>query len=121
LTKENQELKSVANRANKQNSKTITAPKLELPKGGGAIQGIGESFQPNSFSGTAGLTIPIATSPCRGAEPEIAVNYSSGSGNGIFGIGFSLSIPNISRKTDKERPRYTDQDTFLLFVMRYGV
>ena len=35
---------------------------LALPTGGGAIQGIGETFQPNLFSGTGNHSIPIAIS-----------------------------------------------------------
>ena len=46
----------------------VSVPKLWLPKGGGAIAGIGETFQPNAFTRTAGLSIPIPTSPCRGFE-----------------------------------------------------
>ncbi len=92
----------------------IETPSLNLPKGGGAVTGIGETFQPNAFTGTASLSIPVHTSPCRGFEPQLSVEYSSGSGNGIFGVGFSLAIPNISRKTDKGFPRYDDTDTFLI-------
>ena len=33
---------------------------LRLPKGGGAIKGIGETSQANLFSGTASHTVPIA-------------------------------------------------------------
>ena len=90
----------------------ITQP--TLPKGGGAVTGIGETFQPNAFSGTATLSIPIHTSACRGFEPRLSIDYSSGSGNGIFGIGFSQAIPNISRKTEKGFPKYDDTDTFLI-------
>ncbi|WP_293115954.1 SpvB/TcaC N-terminal domain-containing protein, partial [Moorena sp. SIO4G3] len=93
----------------------ITATQLSLPKGGGAIQGIGETFQASEFTGTASLSIPIGTSSCRGFEPKISVDYSSGSGNGSFGLGFNLSIPNISRKTSKGLPQYDGSDTFLIF------
>lgn len=93
----------------------IAVPQLSLPKGGGAISGIGETFQPNPFSGSGSLTIPVYTSPCRGFEPRLSLEYSSGAGNGIFGLGFSISIPNIARKTEKGIPRYDDAlDTFLL-------
>lgn len=91
----------------------ISTPELALPKGGGAIKGIGETFQPNPFSGTGNLSIPIYASPCRNFEPRLSLDYSSGSGNGIFGIGFSISIPNISRKTERGIPRYDDSDTFI--------
>ena len=93
----------------------ITAQKVSLPKGGGAIQGIGETFQASEFTGTASLSIPIGTSSCRGFEPKISVDYSSGSGNGSFGLGFNLSIPKISGKTSKGLPKYDRSDTFLLF------
>ena len=91
----------------------ITATQLSLPKGGGAIQGIGETFQASEFTGTASLSIPVVTSPCRGFEPQLSIDYSSGSGNSSFGLGFNLSIPNIVRKTSKGLPKYNRSDTFL--------
>ena len=94
------------------------APVPSLPKGGGAIQGIGEKFSANPVTGTASLQIPLATSPGRGGfQPSLALSYDSGSGNGPFGLGWHLSIPQISRKTDKGLPRYNDaeeSDVFLL-------
>ena len=99
----------------KQITNQITATQISLPKGGGAIQGIGETFQADEFTGTASLSIPIKTSSCRGFEPTLSVDYSSGSGNGSFGLGFNLSIPKISRKTSKGLPKYDSSDTFLLF------
>ena len=95
-------------------SQKIAATKVALPKGGGAISGIGETFEANEFAGTAGMSIPIATSPCRGFEPQLSVDYSSGGGNGIFGLGFGLSVPNIARKTSKGLPKYDGTDTFIL-------
>jgi len=92
----------------------ISATQLSLPKGGGAIRGIGETFQANEFTGTASLTIPIPTSPCRGFEPHLSLDYSSGSGNGVFGLAFDLAIPSISRKTAKGIPKYDTSDVFLL-------
>ena len=99
----------------KQITNQITATQVPLPKGGGAIQGIGEKFQADEFTETASLSIPIKTSSCRGFEPTLSVDYSSGSGNGSFGLGFNLSIPKISRKTSKGLPKYDRSDTFLLF------
>ncbi len=95
-----------------------SAPKLELPKGGGAIQGIGEKFQANPATGTASLSVPIALSPGRqGFTPALALSYDSGAGNGPFGLGWSLGVPRIQRKTDKGLPEYRDRkdsDTFVL-------
>ena len=60
-------------------------------QGGGAIKGIGETFQANLFSGTANHSIPIALSPGRnGFGPSLALGYSSGNGNGIFGLGWTV-------------------------------
>jgi len=53
------------------------------------------------------MTVPIATSPGRGGfGPQLALSYDSGAGNGPFGLGWNLSLPSITRKTDKGLPRY---------------
>jgi hypothetical protein len=63
------------------------------------------------MTGTGSLTVPIAVSPARsGFGPSLSVGYDSGSGNGIFGIGWDLSLPAITRKTDKGLPRYRDSE-----------
>jgi RHS repeat-associated protein len=88
-------------------------PTLSLPRGGGAIRGIGEKFGTNPVTGTGSMTVPIATSSGRsGFGPQLALSYDSGAGNGPFGLGWNLSLPAITRKTDKGLPRYQDaQDT----------
>lgn len=96
----------------------ISPPSITLPKGGGAIRGIGEKFAANPVTGTGSLLVPIATSPGRsGFGPQLSLAYDSGAGNGPFGFGWSLSLPQITRKTDKGLPRYedtTDSDVFIL-------
>jgi hypothetical protein len=80
----------------------IEPPSISLPKGGGAIRGIGEKFAANPVTGTGSMTVPIATSPGRsGFGPQLSLSYDSGVGNGPFGFGWSLSLPSITRKTDK--------------------
>src|SRR5882672_10439919 len=95
-----------------------TPPAVLLPKGGGAIRGIGEKFAANPVTGTASLSFPIATSPGRaGFGPQLSLSYDSGSGNGPFGFGWSLGLPQITRRTDKGLPQYDDakeSDTFLI-------
>src|SRR6185503_13580375 len=84
-------------------------PSISLPKGGGAIRGIGEKFAANPVTGTGSVTVPIATSPGRaGFGPQLSLSYDSGAGNGMFGLGWSLSLPLISRKSDKGLPQYLD-------------
>lgn len=87
-------------------------PSPSLPKGGGAIRGIGEKFSANPVTGTGSLTVPIATSPGRsGFGPHLILTYDSGAGNGPFGFGWTLSLASISRKTDKGLPRYVNTDS----------
>lgn len=93
-------------------------PSLSLPVGGGAIRGIGEKFTANPVTGTGSTSIPIAISPGRsGFEPSLAITYDSGSGNGVFGLGWSLSLPSITRKTDKGLPRYIDDEESDIFIL----
>ena len=97
---------------------TPTSPSISLPKGGGAISGIGEKFAANPVTGTGSLSIPLAASPGRsGFGPQLSLSYDSGSGNGPCGFGWSLSLPAITRKIDKGLPQYDDaaeSDVFIL-------
>ena len=54
--------------------KPADVPQLGLPKGGGAIRGIGEKFAANSVTGTGSVTIPITASPGRsGFGPSLSL------------------------------------------------
>jgi RHS repeat-associated protein len=93
-------------------------PSISLPKGGGAIRGIGEKFAANPVTGTGSLTVPIATSPGRsGFGPQLSISYDSGAGNGPFGLGWNLSLPSITRKTDKGLPQYFDAEESDVFIL----
>ena len=82
---------------------------IALPKGGGALHGLGEKFAPDLQSGTGNFSVPIALPPGRqGFQPELSLVYSSGSGNSAFGLGWGLSLPGISRKTYRGVPRYNE-------------
>src|SRR5215470_5173293 len=97
-------------------AKESSDPVIRLPKGGGALHGIGEKFSPDIFTGTGNFTVPIALPAGRnGFQPQLNLAYSTGNGNGVFGLGWGLSIPGISRKTSEGVPRYDDnKDTFIL-------
>lgn len=96
----------------------VTAPSIALPKGGGAIRGMGEKFAANPVTGTGSMTVPIPTSPGRaGFGPQLSLSYDSGSGNGPFGFGWSLSLPSITRKTDKGLPQYDDAGESDVYVL----
>lgn len=89
---------------------------LSIPKGGGALHGIGETFSADLHTGTANFSIPIGLPPGRnGFAPKISLRYSSGNGNGPFGLGWELDVPGVTRKTAKGVPSYDDSsDIFLL-------
>src|SRR2546427_640565 len=93
-------------------------PSISLPKGGGAIRGLGEKFAANPVTGTGSMSVPIATSPGRsGFGPQLSLSYDSGAGNGAFGFGWSLSLPSITRKTDKGLPQYFDAQESDVFIL----
>jgi hypothetical protein len=100
----------------KTKSNAIEVPSISLPKGGGAIKSIDEKFSVNAVNGTSSFSIPRPFASARGASPSLNLSYSSGAGNGIFGLGWNLSLGSIKRKTDKGLPQYLDiidSDTFL--------
>ena len=91
---------------------------ISLPKGGGAVRGIGEKFAANPVNGTGSLTVPVTLSPGRsGFGPALSLSYDSGSGNGPFGLGWSLGLPSITRKTDKGLPQYRDDEESDVFIL----
>jgi RHS repeat-associated protein len=93
-------------------------PSLSLPKGGGAIRGIGEKFSVNPVNGSASQTVSLFTTPSRsGFYPQLSISYDSASGNGPFGLGWKLSIPSITRKTDKGLPQYRDPQDSDIFIL----
>lgn len=98
---------------------------ISLPKGGGALHGIGEKFSSDLHTGTGNFTVPLALPPGRnGFQPQLNLVYRTGNPNGYFGLGWSMSIPGVSRKTSHCVPRYRDQDpditqrdTFILLAL----
>jgi len=94
-------------------------PQISLPKGGGAIRHIDETFSVNAVNGTSGGGLSLPFSPSRnGFAPSLSISYNSGSGNNVFGLGWSASPGSITRKTDRKLPQYQDDgadaDTFIL-------
>jgi RHS repeat-associated protein len=96
----------------------VSAPQITLPKGGGAISGIGEKFAANPVTGTGSMTVPVFTSPGRsGFGPQLSLSYDSGAGNGAFGFGWNLSVPSITRRTDRGLPKYFDAEESDIFIL----
>ncbi len=107
---------SAAPDSKKKNGIAIDVPSVTLPKGGGAIKGIDEQFKMNPSNGTSSFSVKVPLSAGRnGYTPSLALNYNSGSGNSIAGIGWSLDGTSIQRRTDRRLPRYNDADDTFMF------
>ncbi|MEM8652666.1 MAG: SpvB/TcaC N-terminal domain-containing protein, partial [Pseudomonadota bacterium] len=90
----------------------MSIAEMALPNGGSQT-GFGETFQANPFTGALSFIVPIPITPTnRRSQPELQITYSTG--NGVFGRGFGLTLPSVSRRTDKGIPRYDQSDQFVL-------
>ena len=104
------EIKSLVTGENKSG---VTSKAISVPKGPGTIQGMGESFSAQPSTGIATFSVPFSMPKARGgAQPSLALGYSSSSGNGVAGIGWDVSVPYIARQTDRGLPKYQDQATW---------
>ncbi len=90
---------------------TITPP--SLPSGNVTPGGMEETVAGAGADGMATANIPFAVCAGRGIAPSCSLYYSSASGNGEFGAGWSLQTACISRSTLHGVPRYQDDDIFL--------
>jgi hypothetical protein len=75
-----------------------------------SIATIGKDWGVVGPTGAASFVLPIPSSAGRGWDPQLSLSYSSQTGNGSFGIGWGVGLAQISRRTHKGVPRYTDLD-----------
>lgn len=69
---------------------------------------------PDLFSGTMSYSIPIEVPAGRkGMDPGLALNYRSGSGNGVLGVGWELELGSIQRATTGGTVNFSG-DSYLL-------
>lgn len=101
------------NTGNMQNTSNVKLETPSLPKGGGAISGLNANLVASGPDGAATLSIPLPVNAGRGYSPDLALTYHSRSGNGIFGMGWSLSQPAVRRRTNKGVPKYDASDEFI--------
>jgi RHS repeat-associated protein len=86
-----------------------TSQAIPLPTAEGSVQGMGESFAPELGSGAVTYNLPLMVVPGRhGVQPNVGLSYSSASGNGPVGMGWSLGVPFIARQSDRGMPHYVD-------------
>ncbi|HEX6275113.1 MAG TPA: SpvB/TcaC N-terminal domain-containing protein, partial [Polyangiaceae bacterium] len=91
----------------------VSSQSISVPKGAGKLDGMGESFSAQLSTGVASFSVPFAIPAARGgAQASLGLSYSSGSGPGLAGMGFSVGVPFIARQTDRGLPGYDDRATF---------
>lgn len=96
------------------NKSPVNRQAMSNPAGGGDVRGLGETFQPDLNSGVGNYRVPLDLLPgIRNFQPSLALGYSTGGGNGAWGLGWSLPFAAISRRTFRGTPSYGDDDTFL--------
>ena len=111
-------LNSKSEKTDDSKDQRFSPPAVSLPKGGGAIKGIGEKFAANPVTGTGSLSIPLPLSPGRsGFAPALALSYDSGAGNGPYGFGWSVGYPSITRRADRGLPQYLDNKESDVFIL----
>src|SRR5471030_2695278 len=92
------------------NAPTINIQQPSLPKGGGAINGMGEALGAAGPTGAASMSLPLPISAGRGYAPALGLGYSSQGGNSVFGLGWGCSTGSVSRRTSHGVPQYNEND-----------
>jgi RHS repeat-associated protein len=96
-------------------SSGVASNLADLPSGGGGVSPLGDRFQPDLVRGTGNYAVPLHLP--RGPnelQPSFQLSYSTGAGDGAFGLGWNLGTFSIERRTDRGVPNYTDEDGFVL-------
>ncbi|MFB7998968.1 toxin TcdB middle/N-terminal domain-containing protein [Streptomyces sp. NPDC056002] len=89
-----------------------TSPQaVTLPKGGADVRGLGGGFVPDYNRGTGSYSLDLQLPPgLAGFAPHLALAYNSGGSGGAFGLGWSLTLPQIRRDGEAGFLRYDDSD-----------
>jgi RHS repeat-associated protein len=91
----------------------VTSGSVSLPTGGGGISPLGDRFEPDLVRGSGNYAVPLqCPKGPNELRPQLALSYSTGAGNGPFGVGWRLNTGRIERASDRGVPRYDDADTF---------
>ncbi len=83
---------------------------ISKPSGPGSLEGLGDAFQPSLNTGMARYSVNfVVPEGVAGFTPSLALQYDSGQGCGVPGMGWTLDVGSIRRQTDEGQPRYFDQ------------
>src|SRR5258708_19500972 len=71
--------------------------------------------------GTASLGYPIEIPAGRhGMQPQLAISYNSGGGDGWLGMGWELSVPSVGIETRWGVPRFDAQNETETYTLNCG-
>jgi hypothetical protein len=88
--------------------------RVSLPDGPGSRDGLGDNASVNPNMGQMSTSVDIEVpGGFAGVTPSVALSYSSGAGNSVVGLGWSMGVPFIERMTSRGYPEYTDSDRFV--------
>ncbi|MBN1959323.1 MAG: VCBS repeat-containing protein [Deltaproteobacteria bacterium] len=91
----------------------VSDDRVSLPEGPGSLEGVGENIDIVSNMGQMHYSVPIELPKGYGSlTPSLVLNYSSGGGGSVVGMGWSLEIPYIERRTVRGLPKYNRNDSF---------
>jgi RHS repeat-associated protein len=91
----------------------VSDERVSLPDGPGSIGGIGENVAVDGNMGQMALDVPFRVPEgFEGLTPQLGLNYSSGNGSSVAGIGWAMDVPSIERMTSKGLPEYVADDLF---------
>ena len=99
----------------------VQIPSIAPPKTAGSFNGLAGSFEANPTNGSASLSValPITQNP-RGPTPGLTLSYDTNAGSGPFGLGWSLNLGSVRRRTRKGLPRYELDGLDRAFEIRGG-
>ncbi|MEM9420805.1 MAG: SpvB/TcaC N-terminal domain-containing protein, partial [Planctomycetota bacterium] len=113
--------KTVINRARFSSETPVTTADIPAIESGSASVGsINGSFQTDQV-GQAGYSIPLyAGMGTAGLSPKISLNYSSGSGNGPLGVGWSISGVTVITRCRETQESTTSTTTITPTPITWG-
>ena len=91
----------------------VSEDRVSLPEGPGSLEGVGENVEMDPNMGNMSYAVPIEVPQGFPAvTPNLSLNYSSGGGGSVVGMGWSFSTPSIERMTYRGLPEYQLDDDF---------
>ena len=88
--------------------------RVSLPDGPGSRDGLGDNASVNPNMGQMSTSVPIEVpGGFDGLTPSVGLSYSSGAGNSVVGLGWSMGMPFIERMTSRGYPDYDADDRFV--------